>query len=115
VDVMAFAPRVLLLVIDLRHKPAVTLHQFVRGHLFGLKYQVEQSAFIPETVVEQAAFPPQSLQQMRSRKRGEDGDLRFEQLAILDKVPQFFKNSRAIAVVADDEAAVDGHSVGLNP
>ena len=85
-----------------------------RDMFFGWERHVKQRAPIPDLVVEQTPFSLQTGQQPATGKWGQDRDLGLQEFAGLDEVAQLLEDTLVVAVIADDEAAVDRDSVVLD-
>ena len=80
-----------------------------------LEVDVEQAAALPGAVLEEPALSAQPLVQRRARERRHDGDLDVELPALADERLDGVEDLGSVAVEPEDEAAVDGDPVRLDP
>src|SRR5438105_12725957 len=63
----------------------------------------------------QAAFPLEPLVEGRAGEGGEKSYLHLVQAGLFHEAKDLVENFGCVAVQSEDEAAVDGDAVGLNP
>ena len=88
--------------------------ELVGGHAAGLEVDVEKGAEFPGAVADEAAFAFEAMVERSVGEGGHEGDLDFVEAAVAHEGEDVVEDFGRVAIEAEDEAAVDGDSVGLD-